>query len=219
MGADPMAWSSMPSFSVHGIEGLAWVAGRLDHADADIRQYQRALDHDRRKGGGYGVERRRLIGSTPDRHQGAGGSVEAGSGTRCDRYIKSLHGTQWDKQPCGAPSPKSENGRSPSKLPNSSSILLCGFLIVRFGRFVAGLVNRLLFVQLRETVAVMPAESTRSGGRSSISIRTGTRWASGRTQVKDRVDGRQSLNARRSVGNRNPVADPGNVWPVRARTG
>ena len=34
---------------------------RLDHADADLGQHQRALDHDRREGGAHGAGGRRLI--------------------------------------------------------------------------------------------------------------------------------------------------------------
>ena len=38
---------------------------RLDHADPDIGQHQRAVDHDRRKGGGHGAESRRLTQQLP----------------------------------------------------------------------------------------------------------------------------------------------------------
>ena len=34
---------------------------RLDHADLDLGQHQRAVDHDRRKGGGHGAARRRHV--------------------------------------------------------------------------------------------------------------------------------------------------------------
>ena len=52
--------SSTPSLRVHGIARPAR-RRRLDHADAHLGQHQRAVDHDRREGGGDGAGGRRLM--------------------------------------------------------------------------------------------------------------------------------------------------------------
>ena len=59
MGADPMAVVDA-QLRVHRHRRAAR-RRCLDHADADLGQYQRAVDHDRRKGGGHGAEGRRRL--------------------------------------------------------------------------------------------------------------------------------------------------------------
>ena len=74
MGNDPMAVVD-PELRVHGIAGPARCR-RLDHADADQRQHQRAQHHDRREvrrdgaGGGGGDAHGGVAATrTPERHR------------------------------------------------------------------------------------------------------------------------------------------------------
>ena len=59
MGSDPAAVVD-DRLRVHGIAGLAR-RRRVDHADADLRQHQCAVDHDRREGRAHGAGSRGLI--------------------------------------------------------------------------------------------------------------------------------------------------------------
>jgi len=59
MGSDAMAVVDA-QLRVVGIDGAAG-RRRLDHADTHVGQYQRAVDHDWRKGGGHAAEARRRL--------------------------------------------------------------------------------------------------------------------------------------------------------------